>query len=103
MLVCATVVASGGEFSRDSVLASLPLVCSKKMPYPPRMAHLPLPHGSQANPIRGAGLKKCPFMQPSGTPGVTPHCTIPFGRLETEGFCPLTDRKLTVSAWFTLV
>ena len=42
--------------SSDSVLASLPFVCSKKMPYPPRIAHLPSPLGSNAKPIRGAGL-----------------------------------------------
>ena len=37
--------------------------------------------GSKANPIRGAGLNRCPFMHPTGTPAVTPHCTIPFERI----------------------
>src|ERR1700680_3296164 len=49
------------------------------------MEVLPAPHGSQANPIRGAGLNKCPFIQPAAgaapTPGnedlLTPHCTMP--------------------------
>src|ERR1700722_925630 len=40
---------------------------------------LPSPLGSQAKPIRGAGLNKCPFMQPAGTP-FFPHCTKPFRR-----------------------
>src|SRR2546427_3806432 len=79
MLFGTETFAKGGEFSRDSVLPSLPLACSKKMPYPPRNAVLPLPRGSQAKPTRGAGLKRCPSIQLTGTPGVTPHWTIPFG------------------------
>ena len=43
-------------YSNDSVLASLPLVCSKKIPYPPRIAHFPSPFGSKAKPMRGAGF-----------------------------------------------
>src|SRR6478736_9409267 len=64
-LNCEEVKTNGAVPSRDSVLPSLPLVCSKKMPYPPRMAILPLPLGSHANPIRGAGLNRCPVIQPA--------------------------------------
>src|SRR5579885_1781665 len=63
-LNCVDVSTKGAEPSRDSEFPSLPLVCSKKIPYPPRMANLPLPRGSQANPMRGAGLKRCPLRQP---------------------------------------
>src|ERR1700730_203918 len=66
-----------GAVASDSAFASLPLVCSKNTPYPPRSAVFPSPLGSQANPIRGAGLNRWPFMQLSGTPLVTPHCTTP--------------------------
>src|SRR6266516_6620470 len=65
MLDCVALSASGAEPSSDSVLPSLPLVCSKKTPYPPRMAILPSPLGSKANPKRGAGLKRCPLRQPA--------------------------------------
>src|SRR5262249_6845332 len=44
--------------SREPVLASLPVPCSKKIPYPARMDIFPLPKGSQAKPTRGAGLKR---------------------------------------------
>src|ERR1700682_4473551 len=71
MLNCDAVSDNGGDPSRDSVLASLPLVCSKKTPYPPRMAILPSPLGSQAKPMRGAGLNKCPFKQPASEDGPT--------------------------------
>src|SRR6266849_6956038 len=64
-LNCLAVSTSGGEPSSDSVLPSLPLVCSKKTPYPPRIAILPLPLGSKAKPNRGAGLKRCPLRQPA--------------------------------------
>src|SRR5437588_11032625 len=56
---------SGGEPSSDSVLPSLPLVCSKKIPKPPRIAVFPSPFGSKAKPKRGAGLKRCPARQPA--------------------------------------
>src|SRR5579859_2349201 len=66
MLLCEADCNRGDVWpSIPSVLASFPLACSKKMPYPPRMAVLPLPRGSQANPIRGAGLNRCPFEQPT--------------------------------------
>src|SRR6266852_2557387 len=92
-LNCLAVSTSGGEPSSDSVLPSLPLVCSKKTPYPPRMAILPSPLGSQAKPIRGAGLNRCPLRQPAGDeaptlegypgkgvigPPFPPHWTMPF-------------------------
>src|SRR5712691_2611066 len=92
MLLRCAAFAKGGEFSRDSVLPSLPLACSKKTPYPPRIAVLPFPFGSKAKPKRGAGLKRCPLMQPGwellptaaeGNPGTEngppgpPHCTSP--------------------------
>src|SRR6267143_5623735 len=69
------------------------------MPSPPRIAILPLPLGSQANPIRGAGLNRCPLRQPAfdedpmltfgkfdpGTrlkvPPFPPHWTKPFSGL----------------------
>src|SRR5438270_13282716 len=65
MLNCDALRENGAEPSSDSVLASLPLVCSKNIPYPPRIAVLPSPFGSNAKPMRGAGLNKCPFRQPS--------------------------------------
>src|SRR5882672_5314362 len=80
VVVCTAGLAAG---SSDSALASLPLVCSKNTPYPPRIAVLPSPFGSQAKPIRGAGLNKWPFMQLSGTPWVTPHCTTPLNGFPT--------------------
>src|SRR5579859_608963 len=65
------------------------------------MAILPSPFGSHANPMRGAGLKRCPFRQPgyleaptvapgndaSTAPGMDdvppepPHCTTPLNGL----------------------
>src|ERR1700751_1885475 len=77
--------------SIPSVLASLPLLCSKKIPYPPRIAVLPLPNGSQAKPTRGAGLNKCPDEHPAGTPP-TPHCTRP-----SKGF-PMTAPEIAVTS-----
>src|SRR6266850_6710970 len=100
MLNCDELSANGGEPSRDSVLPSLPLVCSKKIPYPPRMAILPSPLGSKAKPKRGAGLKRWPFKQPScefeaalalgnpSTGNVTPgppHWTMPLKGLPEPG------------------
>src|ERR1700733_13989997 len=83
-----------------SVLASFPLACSKKMPYPPRMAVFPCPVGSQAKPTRGAGLNRCPVEQPTaetdptaalgnpanetGPPGA-PQSTRPRNGLPTPG------------------
>src|SRR6266478_8053286 len=100
MLNCDELSANGGEPSRDSVLPSLPLVCSKKMPYPPRIAILPSPLGSKAKPIRGAGLNRCPLRQPSGdeaptlegypgkgvlVPPFPPHWTMPFSGFPVPG------------------
>src|SRR5258707_13787086 len=65
MLNCDALSENGADPSRDSVMASFPLVCSKKTPYPPRMAILPSPFGSHANQIRGAGLNRCPFRHPA--------------------------------------
>src|ERR1700719_3974967 len=76
MLCCAGFKTSGGEPSNAVATASLPFVCSKNIPYPPRIAVLPSPKGSQAKPMRGAGLNRCPFAQPVGTPAA-PHCTRP--------------------------
>src|SRR5215475_733319 len=53
--------------SREPVFASLPVPCSKKIPYPPRTDIFPFPKGSHAKPIRGAGLKRCPVMHAAGT------------------------------------
>src|ERR1700747_2262004 len=66
----------GALASREPVFASFPVPCSKKIPYPPRIEVLPSPTGSHAKPTRGAGLKRCPFIQPSGVP-LTPHRTSP--------------------------
>src|SRR3984957_7171119 len=99
-LNCDEVRAPGGEPSRDSVLPSLPLVCSKKPPQPPRMAILPSPLGSQAKPMRGAGLKRWPDKQPAfedgptvaaekpGTtkvPPLPPHWIMPLSGLPVPG------------------
>src|SRR5260370_37834178 len=72
------------------------------------MAILPSPLGSQAKPIRGAGLKRCPFKQPAfefapmatvgnrdpGTSGKVPpfppHCSKPFRGL------PVPERVVRV-------
>src|ERR1700687_2712329 len=64
ILDCVGFSTRGAEPSSDSELASLPLECSKKIPYPPRMAVLPSPNGSQAKPRRGPGLIKWPERQP---------------------------------------
>src|SRR5580658_10066067 len=76
---CCGVCTNGGLPSRDSVFASFPLPWSKKIPYPPRSEVLPSPKISHAKPTRGAGLNKCPCMQPRETPGA-PHCTIPLNK-----------------------
>src|SRR4030081_3816014 len=71
MLFWDDVRTNGAEPSSDSLLPSFPLVCSKKIPYPPRIAILPSPLGSHANPRRGAGLNKCPLRQPAFEEGPT--------------------------------
>src|SRR3954467_12790940 len=43
------------------LVAKLYGTASYAMPYPPRTAHLPLPVGSHANPMRGAKLLKSSF------------------------------------------
>src|ERR1700746_2550878 len=98
----------GGVPSSDPALASFPLPYSKKMPYPPRMAIFPSPCGSQANPMRGAGLNKCPFWQPgSEVPAIVaagnavkmepgtklvppgpPHCTKTLKREQETSLAP---------------
>src|SRR6266851_5011333 len=80
MFDCVATSTRGAELSKDSVLPSLPLV-------------------SHAKPMRGAGLKRCPFKQPAleeapmstvGNPDVgargkfppfPPHWTTPFSGL----------------------
>src|SRR5271167_2327863 len=73
-----------GPFCSDSALASLPLACSKKMPYPPRIAHLPSPRGSQANPSRGPGFIYLFFSHPV-TPFAAPHWIKPLKILPEPG------------------
>ena len=67
---------SGGEPSNVSAFPSSPLVWSKKIPYAARIDVFPFPKGSQARPMRGAGLKRSSLIQARGTPA-TPHWTIP--------------------------
>src|SRR5580700_5077924 len=56
------------------------------------MEFLPLPFGSHANPMRGAGLNMWLFMQLAGTPFVA-HCTNPLARIwESTG--------LRLPGWF---
>src|SRR5580692_704170 len=74
-----TAFAEGALPSSDPVFASSPVPCSKNIPYPARIEVFPSPLGSQAKPILGAGLNKCPDMQLLGMPPF-PHCTKPFRR-----------------------
>src|SRR5262249_29590277 len=84
-------------------------------PYPPRIAIFPSPFGSHAKPIRGAGLKRSPFKQPSyllpptvapgkavstwlgiaDVPPGPPHCTMPLNGFPAPGTkapdCPVTE------------
>src|ERR1700682_3554681 len=81
------------------------------------MAILPSPLGSNAKPIRGAGLKRCPFRQPAfeeeptvavgnADPGTTeklppgpPHCTKPFSGLAVfAAFCAREPSELNVGS-----
>src|SRR5580692_6268287 len=81
------------------------------------MAILPSPIGSNANPIRGAGLKRCPERQPAfedapmlvvgnndpGTrgkvPPFPPHCTTPFSGLPVfAAFCASEPSALNVGS-----
>src|SRR5262249_47558741 len=89
--------------SSEPVFASFPVPCSKKIPYPARTDVLPSLNGSQATPIRGAGLNRSPFMQLLGT-GVpslylsTPQRTIPLVKKGLRLFrsngsgCPFRSR-----------
>src|SRR5205814_6185755 len=79
---------TGAEPSSEPVLASSDVPCSKKIPYPLRIAVLPVPVGSQARPTRGDKLKRCPDMQPAGTPFL-PHCTSPFKMRGSRFACGL--------------
>src|SRR5262249_10559747 len=76
MSYCVGSCTSGGDPSSDSAFPSSPFVWSKKIPYAARIEVLPLPQGSQANPMRGAGLKKWSLMHEIGTPAA-PHFTMP--------------------------
>src|SRR5258705_132961 len=49
------------------------------------MAILPSPFGSNANPMRGAGLKRCPFMHP----GFEAPPTLALGKPSTGNVPPL--------------
>src|SRR5579864_9103332 len=89
---------SGALASREPVLASFPVPCSKKTPYPPRIEVLPSPHGSQAKPTRGAGLNKCPFMQLAGVP-LTPHLTRPRLLITAGSNCNVVGLNCTEFPW----
>src|SRR3989442_1135792 len=58
------------------------------MPAPPRMLVLPFPHGSHANPIRGAQSLKSELFEPRGAPA-SPGNNTPTGAFgNTEDCCP---------------
>src|SRR5690349_10990944 len=63
---------NGAPPSRDPVLPSSAVPCSKNMPYPPRTTVCcPM---DQAKPMRGAGLTAWMLMHPDGVL-FFPHCT----------------------------